>query len=395
MLAASVVGSVLSKAEAEPNRGDHYSALRQVPMSRASTQHTHFQLLCASHIVYNNTTTNTRPNTHDTLFPLRHTLDVYRLQAWAVLRQEVRNGSQIRCGRKVFKDCAGGARYVLTRHARFRRTSANSRAIQACQKQCRDANGFKCHVQSESHVRQMAVVGEDPRKYINGFSTDFQRDFVSLLRTAHGEKWISANKFYNEYIRDKEHVHMNATKWNSLAEFTKYLGREGICHVKEDEKDGLVIAWRDTSIAAVKRKEEIAELEAAEARSGAGEDKMLKRMAKRAQEEAEAKKAIEAKRAAAAASMSQKENTTPPAEGTSSTDEKKVDSPVDDVNNTGEKKESAEPKAEAAPVKLSFGMKAKVPLPNKAGLGQMKSQSIFKRKKDDTLDQKPVKKVKL
>ena len=77
-----------------------------------------------------------------------------------------------------------------------------------CQKQCRDANGFKCHVPSESHVRQMQVVGEDPRKFINQFSTDFQRDFVALLRTAHGEKWISSNKFYNEYIRDKEHVHV-------------------------------------------------------------------------------------------------------------------------------------------------------------------------------------------
>ena len=38
---------------------------------------------------------------------------------------------------------------------------------------------------------------------------DFQRDFVALLRTAHGEKWISSNKFYNEYIRDKEHVHVS------------------------------------------------------------------------------------------------------------------------------------------------------------------------------------------
>jgi DNA/RNA-binding protein KIN17 len=265
-----------------------------------------------------------------------------------------------------------------------------------CQKQCRDANGFKCHVQSETHVRQLMVVGEDPKKYINNYSNDFQRDFVSLLRTAHGEKWISANKFYNEYIRDKEHVHMNATKWPSLTEFTKHLGREGICHVKEDEKDGLMIAWRDTSAAAVKRKEEIAELEAAEARSGAGEDKMLKKMAKRAQEEAEAKKAIEAKRAAAATAMAQKENTTPPAEGSPApATEKKVDSPVDEQNKEQEKKESEEPIAEAAPVKLSFGMKAKVAPPNKAGLGQMKSQSIFKRKKDDALEQKPVKKVKL
>jgi DNA/RNA-binding protein KIN17 len=266
---------------------------------------------------------------------------------------------------------------------------------EVCQKQCRDANGFKCHVQSESHVRNIAVIGEDPRKAINGFSTDFQRDFVALLRTAHNEKWISANRFYNEYIRDKEHVHMNATKWPSLTEFTKHLGREGICHVKEDEKDGLMIAWRDTSVAATQRKIEIAEQEAAEARSGAGEDKLLKKMAKRAQEEGEAKKAIEAKRAAAAAAMQQKENTTPPAETDLPEGEKKVDSPLDDESKDGEKKEVEEPKVEAAPVKLSFGMKAKVAPPGKAGLGHMKSQSIFKRKAVEGGEVKSVKKVKL
>ena len=154
---------------------------------------------------------------------------------------------------------------------------------------------------------------------------------------------------------------MNSTKWNSLAEFTKYLGREGICHVKEDEKDGLMVAWRDTSVAATTRRNEIAEQEAAEARSGAGEDKLLKKMAKRAQEEAEATKA---KRATANA----------------------VTPTIDEKPDVTE---------EAPPVKLSFGMKAKAAPAGKAGLGQMKSQSIFKRKKDDALEQKPVKKVKL
>jgi DNA/RNA-binding protein KIN17 len=281
-----------------------------------------------------------------------------------------------------------------------------------CQKQCRDANGFKCHAQSESHTRNLQSVGEDPKKYIQNFSNEFQRDFVSLLRTAHNEKFIGVNKFYNEYIRDKEHVHMNATKWSSLTEFAKHLGREGICHVKEDEEDGtLLIAWRDTSAAAVTRKREIAELEAAEARSGAGEDKMLKKMAKRAAEEAEAKKAIEAKRAAAQAAMQQitppaqeaiQQQVTPPAErpspieGTTPADGKKIDTPLDEGQKAEGDKDDEEPKAEAAPVKLSFGLKAKTVPANKAGLGQMKSQSIFKRKKiDAALEQKPVKKVKL
>ncbi|KAJ4354650.1 uncharacterized protein N0V89_006387 [Didymosphaeria variabile] len=265
-----------------------------------------------------------------------------------------------------------------------------------CQKQCRDANGFKCHVQSESHVRQMHVVGENPQKYIQNYSNDFQRDFVSLLRTAHGEKFIGANRFYNEYIRDKEHIHMNSTRFPSLTEFVKHLGREGIVNVKEDEKDGLMIAWRDTSVAAIKRKEEIREQELAEARSGAGEDRMLKKMSKRAQEEAEEKaRILEARRAAqapkdSASPLAEEKTSGSAAEGASA--ETSSESP------TGEKKEDAaadgEAPKEAAPVKFSFGMKAKVPPPNKVGLGQMKSQSIFKRARADG-EEKPKKKVKL
>ncbi|KAK5326232.1 hypothetical protein LTR70_001996 [Exophiala xenobiotica] len=110
---------------------------------------------------------------------------------------------------------------------------------QACEKQCRDENGFKCHVASESHTKNMMTIGEDPRKAINEFSNQFKRDFLQLLRTGHGEKWINANRFYNEYIANKEHVHMSATKWNSLTEFVKYLGREGICRIEVDEKEAM------------------------------------------------------------------------------------------------------------------------------------------------------------
>lgn len=31
---------------------------------------------------------------------------------------------------------------------------------QICEKQCRDENGFKCHTQAESHVRNALLVGE-------------------------------------------------------------------------------------------------------------------------------------------------------------------------------------------------------------------------------------------
>lgn len=52
---------------------------------------------------------------------------------------------------------------------------------QVCEKQCRDENGFKCHAASESHLRQMLVVGEHAGSHIAGFSNQFQSEFVSLL----------------------------------------------------------------------------------------------------------------------------------------------------------------------------------------------------------------------
>lgn len=156
---------------------------------------------------------------------------------------------------------------------------------QVCEKQCRDANGFKMHTQSESHVRQMLVVGEDPRKFINDFSNQFQRDFVQLLKTGHGEKQVHMNRFYQEYIANKEHIHMNATKWPSLTEFAKHLGRNGICRVEENEK-GIHIAWIDDSPEALRRKDALKRKEAQDQGNEEIEQRMIREQIKRAQKNA-------------------------------------------------------------------------------------------------------------
>ncbi|KKO99208.1 zinc finger protein RTS2 [Trichoderma harzianum] len=156
---------------------------------------------------------------------------------------------------------------------------------QVCEKQCRDANGFKMHTQSESHVRQMLVVGEDPKKFINQYSDEFLKDFLSLLKTAHGEKQVQINQFYQEYIANKEHIHMNATKWPSLTEFAKYLGKEGICRVEETEK-GLHISWIDNSPDALRRQEALRKKEALDQGDEEIEQRMIREQIKRAQQSA-------------------------------------------------------------------------------------------------------------
>ncbi|KAA8902522.1 hypothetical protein TRICI_005883 [Trichomonascus ciferrii] len=160
---------------------------------------------------------------------------------------------------------------------------------QICEKQCRDENGFKCHTQSESHVRNMLRVGENTKKSIDQYSQQFKRDFITLLRSGHGEKKINANRFYQEYIRDKNHIHMNATRWTTLSEFVKYLGREGICRVEETEKDGLCIAYIDNSPEALKRQEALRQKE----KSAKGDEEVSQLILQKQVEEAQKLKSSE------------------------------------------------------------------------------------------------------
>ncbi|KAI9799679.1 MAG: hypothetical protein M1825_004414 [Sarcosagium campestre] len=163
---------------------------------------------------------------------------------------------------------------------------------QVCERQMRDENGFKCHTQSESHVRQMLLVGEDPRKHIQDFSNQFQRDFLQLLRTAHGEKQVHINHFYQEYIANKEHVHMNATKWPSLTEFAKHVGREGLCRVDDNDK-GLHIAWIDNSPEALRRQDAIRKKERQDKGDEEREQRLIREQVERARLDAQVKQHTE------------------------------------------------------------------------------------------------------
>ncbi|TMS02816.1 DNA/RNA-binding protein KIN17 [Larimichthys crocea] len=126
---------------------------------------------------------------------------------------------------------------------------------QMCQKQCRDENGFKCHCMSESHQRQLLLASEDPNKFMDYFSDEFKSDFLELLRRRFGTKRVHNNIVYNEYISDREHVHMNSTQWETLTDFTKWLGREGFCKVDETPK-GWYVQYIDRDPETIRRQEE-------------------------------------------------------------------------------------------------------------------------------------------
>jgi DNA/RNA-binding protein KIN17 len=135
----------------------------------------------------------------------------------------------------------------------------------------------------------MLLVGEDPKKYINDYSNQFQRDFLQLLRTAHGEKKVQLNHFYQEYIAHKEHVHMNATKWPSLTVFAAHLGREGICRVEEEDDKGIHLAWIDNSPESLRRQDAIRKKERQDRGDEEREQALIREQVRRAQQDAEAR----------------------------------------------------------------------------------------------------------
>ena len=44
---------------------------------------------------------------------------------------------------------------------------------QMCAKTCRDQNGFKCHIMSEAHIRQLQMFNENPAAFVDKYSQDF------------------------------------------------------------------------------------------------------------------------------------------------------------------------------------------------------------------------------
>lgn len=109
---------------------------------------------------------------------------------------------------------------------------------------------------SESHQRQLLLFADNPDKFLDSFSQEFLDGYVSLLKRRFGTKRVHANNVYQEYIQDRHHIHMNATQWETLTDFVKWLGREGHCVVDETEK-GWYVAYIDRDPETIRRQEQL------------------------------------------------------------------------------------------------------------------------------------------
>ncbi|GFH52411.1 hypothetical protein CTEN210_08887 [Chaetoceros tenuissimus] len=153
---------------------------------------------------------------------------------------------------------------------------------QMCAKQCRDENGFKCHLTSDSHLRQMKIFCGNASSMLDSFSAEFEKNYLDTLYRRHRTKKMNANNIYQELIQDKHHVHMNSTKWTTLSDFVQYLGKSGKCVVEETER-GWYVTYIERDPEILAQQENYQRRVESEKRE---EEKLAKRMEKQRMEAA-------------------------------------------------------------------------------------------------------------
>ncbi|WAR25440.1 KIN17-like protein [Mya arenaria] len=85
---------------------------------------------------------------------------------------------------------------------------------------------------------------------------DFQDGYLELLRRRFGTKRVHSNIVYQEYISMRDHTHMNSTQWETLTDFVKWLGRDGLCEVDSTEK-GWFVKYIDRDPETIKKQEAV------------------------------------------------------------------------------------------------------------------------------------------
>jgi DNA/RNA-binding protein KIN17 len=98
-----------------------------------------------------------------------------------------------------------------------------------CHVPCKDENGFKCHLQSETHLIRERTVEESLRSFkLSKSDKDFRKKFIDFLISKHFGQTVFAHEVYRDlYPLDRPQNIMKATCWETLGTFIAQLRKEG------------------------------------------------------------------------------------------------------------------------------------------------------------------------
>ena len=98
-----------------------------------------------------------------------------------------------------------------------------------CHVACKDENGYKCHLEHETHIHREQAVQESLRSFkLSREDVRFKRNFLKYLVTKHFGQTVLAHEVYRElYPIDRAQNIMKSTCWETLGVFVAQLRKEG------------------------------------------------------------------------------------------------------------------------------------------------------------------------
>lgn len=105
------------------------------------------------------------------------------------------------------------------------------------------------HCATFSHQAAVERYNRDPNGNRSAASNDFLSGFCAVLQgfsarqklkkgsIGFEDEWVDSNLVYQEYIKDRHHVHLSATRWKSVAGFVRFLGQKKIAEIKRKKSN--------------------------------------------------------------------------------------------------------------------------------------------------------------
>ena len=109
-----------------------------------------------------------------------------------------------------------------------------------CNHQCNDSISFRIHVQTEKHRMMMSEFRNSSNSILESNSKLFEAEFLNVLKSSFPNKEVRANTVYIQVIKDKNHIHMNSTKWESLRGFCENLKIKNKIEMKMTETGPII-----------------------------------------------------------------------------------------------------------------------------------------------------------
>jgi len=132
-------------------------------------------------------------------------------------------------------------------------------------------------------LRQVRVFAESPEAFVEFYSKEFLDAFMEELRRKTENVRSKATSIWKSVIAERHHIHLNSTRWLTLTEFVKWIGKEGLAQVDVDEEGKWHVRYINRDPAVEERKKALERKEKMDADDSERASKMVERQIKEAQ----------------------------------------------------------------------------------------------------------------